>query len=82
MKPEWLAILACPETHQPLAPADSMLLDTLNTRARAGTLKNRGAKLVESPIDGGLLRSDGKVMYPIYKDLPVLLVEEGIEVDQ
>ena len=80
MKPEWLDLLACPETHQALGLAGRELLQSLNSRAHAGQLRNRGGKSVEGPLDGGLLRQDGQVLYPIYHELPLLLVEEGIEI--
>jgi uncharacterized protein len=76
--PGLLQILCCPETHQPLAEADAALVGALNARLAAGTLKNRDGRPVTQQLDGGLVRQDRKVLYPIRHRLPVLLLEEAI----
>ena len=59
-----LDILCCPATHQPLHPADG---HALAAAARLG-----------KPLREGLLREDGRVLYPVMNGIPLLLVEEGI----
>jgi uncharacterized protein YbaR (Trm112 family) len=73
-----LEILACPQTHQPLAVADASLLETVNARIRGGTAKNAGGKPVTEPLAEGLVRQDGKLVYPVRDGIPVMLVDEGI----
>jgi uncharacterized protein YbaR (Trm112 family) len=73
-----LAILACPETHQPLAEANAELLKRVNERIAAGSVKNIGGAGVKLALAGGLVRQDGKIVYPVRDDIPVLLVDEGI----
>jgi uncharacterized protein YbaR (Trm112 family) len=73
-----LAILACPETHQPLAEANAELLKRVNERIAAGSVKNVGGVGVKLALAGGLVRQDGKIVYPVRDDIPVLLVDEGI----
>ncbi len=75
-----LEILVCPETRQPLSPAPSDLLASLNQRVSAQKLKNRGGEPVTKPITEGLLRKDGKVLYVVDDGIPVMLIEESIEV--
>ncbi len=75
-----LSILACPATHQPLAVANAEALAALNARISAGGVKNVGGKDVTEALTEGLLREDGKVLYPIRDGIPFLLAEEGIEV--
>jgi len=75
---ELLAILACPETHQPLAVASADVVESVNARIRAGGAKNVGGAEVDEPIEGGLVREDGKILYPIRSSIPVLLIEEGL----
>ena len=75
-----LQILACPETRQPLAEADSSVLEALNAKISAGGLSNRGGNEVNEALTAGLLREDGKIVYPIREGIPVLLIDEGIEV--
>jgi uncharacterized protein YbaR (Trm112 family) len=76
--PELLEILACPDTHQPLTMADDALVGSLNAAIEGGGLQNVGGSPVEGPLDGGLVREDGAVVYPIRDRIPVLLVDEGI----
>ena len=75
---ELLAILACPETHQPLAVADAALLERVNARIKAGQAKNVGGAAVTEALAAGLVRSDGRIVYPIRDEIPVLLIDEGI----
>ncbi len=78
---ELLKILACPDTHQPLAEADAALLERINERISAGECTNVGGAKVEAPLEAGLVREDGKIVYPIRDSIPVLLVDEGIRQD-
>ncbi|MED5278243.1 MAG: Trm112 family protein [Verrucomicrobiota bacterium] len=71
-------IICCPETHQPLRRADVELVTNLNQRIEAGTLFDRVEEKVGQRIDGGLLREDGKILYPIRQNIPTLLIEQGI----
>lgn len=73
-----LEMLACPDTRQRLAEAGADVLERVNARVRAKTAKNVGGKPVELELEAGLVRQDGKVVYPIRDGIPVLLVDEGI----
>ena len=75
---ELLAILVCPETHQPLQPAAAPLVERLNADIAAGRLKTRGGKPVTEKIDGGLVRADGQFLYVVRQDVPVMLSDEAI----
>ena len=50
---ELLAILACPETKEPVALAEEELIAELNNRIARGEVKNRAGKTIEGKIDGG-----------------------------
>jgi uncharacterized protein len=76
--PELLNLLCCPETHQSLRQADACLLEQLNRQIDAGTLMNRGGRKLSEKIADGLIREDGKILYPVRNQIPVMLVEEGI----
>jgi len=76
--PEILKILCCPETRQPVAPVDPSLIDALNEQVTSGRLKNRAGQVVKEKLDDGLVREDRKFLYPIRKNIPVMLVEEAI----
>ena len=75
---ELLDILACPETKQPLTLAEPPLLTRLNDRIRQGQLTNRRGTSVLEPIDSGLVRKDGRYLYPIRDDIPIMLIDEAI----
>jgi uncharacterized protein YbaR (Trm112 family) len=76
---ELLEILVCPETKQPVAMASAEVLARVNEKIRAGTLRNRGGDKVEKELEEGLLRDDGCVLYPVDDGIPVMLIEESIE---
>jgi len=78
---ELLEILACPETKEPVQLADQALIDEINARIERGEVKNRGDKKVEKKIDGGLVRADGAYLYPIDDDIPVMLIDEAIPLE-
>jgi uncharacterized protein YbaR (Trm112 family) len=78
---ELLAILCCPETRQDVMLADEALVVRLNERIEKGELKNKAGQPVTERLDGGLLRADRKILYPVREDIPIMLVEEGIPVE-
>jgi uncharacterized protein YbaR (Trm112 family) len=75
---ELLKILCCPETHQPVTPADAGLVARLNQQIASGQLRLRNGQPVKEPIDGGLVRSDGKYLYAVRQDIPIMLIDEAI----
>jgi uncharacterized protein YbaR (Trm112 family) len=75
---ELLNILCCPETHQSVRVAEPPLVEKLNRQIASGGLKNRAGQPVKEKIDGGLVRDDGKYLYPIRGDIAVMLVDEAI----
>jgi len=79
-----LDILVCPQDHTPLSLADEELVERLNRAVTAEDVKvvNLGGGPVEEPLAGGLVRQDGKILYPIVDDIPVLLVDEAIALEQ
>jgi uncharacterized protein len=79
--PDLLKILCCPETHQEVRLAEPMVIEKLNGQIAAGALKNRAGQPVQEQIEAGLIRADGKYLYPIRRDIPVMLVDEGIPLE-
>jgi len=79
---ELLAVLRCPETLQEIRLAEPEFLTEVNRRISSGNLKNRAGQVIKEPLEAGLLRVDQKVLYPIRSNIPYLLVEEGILLQQ
>jgi uncharacterized protein YbaR (Trm112 family) len=77
--PELLEILVCPESRQPLRPATAAELEIVNGRVREGSARYRGGETLSDPISEGLVREDGKVLYVVDEGVPVMLIEESIE---
>lgn len=80
--PELLAMLLCPATRTPLVPADESLVQAANACIARGQLRNQAGEILEKQLDGGLVRADRQGMYPIVDDIPILLVDELIPLDQ
>jgi uncharacterized protein YbaR (Trm112 family) len=78
LDPELLSILCCPETHQAVTPAEATVIEQVNQAIAAGQARNRAGQAVSEKIDGGLVRADGRFLYPIRQDIPVMLIDEAI----
>ena len=78
LHPELINDLCCPETKQRLHLADPALINSLNDRIGSGQARNRAGQQVGEKIDAGLLREDGKMLYPIRRNIPIMLIDEAI----
>ena len=70
--------LRCPESRTRLAVAGKEVIERLNRQIASGSVRNAGGAVVERPIDGGLVREDGRVLYPVLDGIPIMLIDEGI----
>lgn len=82
IKKELLDILCCPVTKEAveMLPADK--LAHVNDLIAEGKIKTVDGKPVETRIDEALITTDGKTIYRIDDDIPVMLVDMGIPTDQ
>lgn len=78
MDQEFVDMLRCPETRQPVTLAEAAVIDDLNRRIAEGTLVDRSGQPVNQPIDQGLVREDGQVLYPVRDEIPEMLIDSGI----
>lgn len=78
LHPEFINDLCCPETKQRVHLADATLIASLNDRISSGQARNRGGQPIGEKIDAGLLRQDGKFLYPIRRNIPIMLIDEAI----
>jgi uncharacterized protein YbaR (Trm112 family) len=72
-------ILICPETKQPVRLMNDAELARLNERIRGGQLRNRGGSEVKAELVEALVREDGRIAYPVDDGIPVMLVDESLE---
>ena len=82
LEPFLLDIIACPESRRALAVADNALVEKLNAAIDKGKLKDRADNVVTPRLQGALIRDDGEVVYPVWDDMPRLLVESAIDLHQ
>lgn len=73
-----LTILCCPKTKQSVSPADADLVEKINQKIQRGGLKTQGGKEINETIEDGLVRADKQCLYPIRKNIPIMLVGEAI----
>jgi uncharacterized protein YbaR (Trm112 family) len=74
MEPELLALLCCPETRQPLRLAAPELVQ----RIRRERPLTRSGQPAPSDLDGGLVREDGHLFFPVCGGLPNLLLSGAV----
>ena len=80
ISPELLALLRCPVTQQPLAFASAEVLAEAERRRLAGALLDSSGKPILASLSAALMRADGRLLYPIRNDIPVLLSDAGIPI--
>ncbi len=80
LDPELLDILVCPDNRTPVRMADDDLLMALNRAIEGGEVRNRRGRILEDPVQAGLVREDGAVLYPIRDGIPIMLIDEAVSV--
>jgi len=73
-----LEILCCPVSKTPLVVLGQQKLEKLNLAIEKGEALYVGGETVTEPLQEGLITEDGKVIYPVQDNIPILLEEKGI----
>jgi len=73
-----LEILCCPVSKSPLSKLGQEKLETLNTAIAGGEVLYIGGEKVDGSLQEALITADGKVIYPVQDNIPILLEENGI----
>ena len=79
LDPEFVKILVCPDNRTPVRVASEQEIINLNRKIEEGALQNIGGRKVNDKLDGGLIREAEDRLYPVRKNIPVMLVEEAIQ---
>jgi uncharacterized protein YbaR (Trm112 family) len=82
VRADLLKMLVCPENQSTLSLASDELVNRLNRAIAAKALKNRAGQTLEKNLNGALVREDNMLVYPIVDDIPMMLVDEAILLDQ
>ncbi|HET8554087.1 MAG TPA: Trm112 family protein [Rhodanobacteraceae bacterium] len=82
MNKRLLDILCCPVSKTPLRLLRRDELAYVNKAIGEGAVDTVEGVRVGGKLDDGLITTDGKVIYRIEDDIPVLLPEEGIGTTQ
>ena len=77
-----LEILCDPVTKTPLQLLTAEQLGAVNAAIGGKRVKNAEGTIVEEPLQEGLITTDGKTIYRIDNDIPIMLAEQGIAADQ
>ncbi|MBS0582909.1 MAG: hypothetical protein JSS42_07390 [Proteobacteria bacterium] len=77
-----LDILCDPVTKTPVKPLSRTQLDALNREIARDAVKTTTGASVATALRAGLITTDGKVIYRIEDDIPVMLADEGIGTTQ
>ena len=77
-----LEILCCPETKVPVEMLSSDQLAKVNAAISAGNVSSVGGDKLAKPLQEGLITTDGKTIYRIDDNIPVMLVDQGIATRQ
>ena len=77
-----LEILCDPVTKTPVQLLTQDQLTAINAGIAAKSVKNVEGNLVEEPLQEGLITTDGKSIFRIDNDIPIMLAEQAIAADQ
>ena len=77
-----LDILCDPVTKSPVRPLSAGELDALTRAVAAGKVNTEGGTALKAPPSAGLITRDGRTIYRIEDDIPVMLPDEAIATAQ
>jgi len=73
-----LDILCCPATKVPVRPLAKSELEAVNRSIASGGVQTVEHTPVGGALQAGLITTDGKLIYRIEDDIPVMLANEAI----
>ena len=77
-----LDILCCPVTKSPVRYLSAAELEALNRAIGQGAVKTEGGTPLTAAAAAGLITRDGRTIYRIEDDVPVMLADEAVATAQ
>jgi uncharacterized protein YbaR (Trm112 family) len=77
-----LEILRCPQDRSGLHRAPREVVERINQAIEAGRQTNAAGERLTKPLDEGLMREAGDLLYPVIDQIPVMLPDEAIHVQR
>ena len=82
MNEKILKLICCPSSKKQLKILNEEGLANLNQAISAGLIKNNQGKILKDKIDQALITEDHELAYVVRDDIPVLLENESIKMNQ
>ena len=76
-----LDILCCPETKEKVRLLEASQIKRINALISEGKCRYSDGSIVTDSIEAGLITLNGKTMYRIDNDIPVMLPEKAVLLD-
>jgi uncharacterized protein len=77
-----LEILVCPTTKVPVKLLAKDRLEILNRVVETGEVRHADGSPVSAPLEAALITEDGRTLYPIDDDIPIMLEDQAISAKQ
>ena len=82
MNEKILKLICCPSSKKQLKILNEESLANLNQAISAGLIKNNQGKILKDEIEQALITEDYELAYIVRDDIPVLLENESIKMNQ
>ena len=82
MNEKILKLICCPSSKKQLKILNEESLANLNQAISAGLIKNNQGKILKDEIEQALITEDYELAYVVRDDIPVLLENESIKMNQ
>tara|TARA_B100000212_G_scaffold159785_1_gene120094 strand:- start:194 stop:463 length:270 start_codon:yes stop_codon:yes gene_type:complete len=82
MNEKILKLICCPSSKKQLKILNEESLANLNQAISAGLIKNNQGKILKDEIEQALITVDYELAYIVRDDIPVLLENESIKMNQ
>ena len=79
---ELLEILCCPKTRVSINELSTEQIEKINQQLSSKEIKYADGKKVDKPLEEGLITEDGKIIYRVDEEIPIMLIDMGIPAEQ